>query len=471
MLPVGYVLTATPYMWLADPARLGARVVGGRASRSPGGYSFGCGPTWSFEFLGSLLQHWFLPFLSLFLVAFGGWAIGMRNLIIYELEADYANYLEALGAPRRLVRRYAFRNALLPQITGLALQLGRAGRRRAGHRDRLLLPGPRLPDPAGDPEPGLLPAPGRLPVHRHRRAGGQLHHRHRLRPGRPAHPDRDAEASERRHDPASRHEVLLLRGPQPQGCVARAGRGRSRVPGRWRLVGPLFTDHGPNEYVGPPAAAARRPSTGSGTTTFGQDVFAQFVHGLRSTFLVGVLGGGLAALIGMTIGFTAGYRGGLVDEVLNMLTNVVLVIPTLAVLHHRRRLPGRAQRHAAGALHRAHLLAVGGAGGPGADVLAGDARLRRPGPAERDAARWQIILREIAPNMSSYLLMTFILLFGGAVLIAATLDFIGLGPTERMSLGLMMNNAVHWSALQLGHVVVVRAARRSGSPRSSARST
>ncbi|MBW3551311.1 MAG: ABC transporter permease subunit, partial [Proteobacteria bacterium] len=49
---------------------------------------------------------------------------GMRNLIIYELEADYANYLEALGAPRRLVRRYAFRNALLPQITGLALQLG-----------------------------------------------------------------------------------------------------------------------------------------------------------------------------------------------------------------------------------------------------------------------------------------------------------------------------------------------------------
>src|SRR5699024_10781325 len=41
-----------------------------------------------------------------------------------ELEADYANYLEALGAPHRLVRRYAYRNALLPQITGLALQLG-----------------------------------------------------------------------------------------------------------------------------------------------------------------------------------------------------------------------------------------------------------------------------------------------------------------------------------------------------------
>ncbi len=61
-----------------------------------------------------------------------------------------------------------------------------------------------------------------------------------------------------------------------------------------------------------------------------------------------------------------------------------------------------------------------------------------------------MIFREIAPNMSSYLFMTFILLFGGAILIAASLDFIGLGPTEGMSLGLMMYNAVAWSALQLG---------------------
>jgi peptide/nickel transport system permease protein len=45
-------------------------------------------------------------------------------MIIYELEADYSHYLEALGAPRKLVRKYAFRNAILPQLTGLALQLG-----------------------------------------------------------------------------------------------------------------------------------------------------------------------------------------------------------------------------------------------------------------------------------------------------------------------------------------------------------
>jgi peptide/nickel transport system permease protein len=63
---------------------------------------------------------------------------------------------------------------------------------------------------------------------------------------------------------------------------------------------------------------------------------------------------------------------------------------------------------------------------------------------------WQVIAREIAPNMSSYLFMMFILLFGGAILIGATLDFLGLGPSESISLGLMMNNAFISSALLLG---------------------
>lgn len=123
VLPVGYILTATPYMWLAILLSWGLGVVAG-IFPTAGGYSFAMQPNLSWQFIGSLLQHWFLPFASLFLVAFGGWAIGMRNMIIYELESDYSAYLSALGAPQRLIRRYAFRNAVLPQVTGLALQLG-----------------------------------------------------------------------------------------------------------------------------------------------------------------------------------------------------------------------------------------------------------------------------------------------------------------------------------------------------------
>jgi peptide/nickel transport system permease protein len=123
LLPLGYILTATPYMWLGILLAWAFCIVF-RIFPLAGGYSFDLQPHLSWRFIGSLVSHWFLPFASLFIVQFGGWAIGMRNLIIYELESDYSHYLEALGAPRGLVRNYAFRNAMLPQLTGLALQLG-----------------------------------------------------------------------------------------------------------------------------------------------------------------------------------------------------------------------------------------------------------------------------------------------------------------------------------------------------------
>jgi peptide/nickel transport system permease protein len=123
VLPISYVLTATPQMWLAIVlAWLFAMVL--VVFPVSGAYDLSMQPAWSFEFVWSFLRHWVLPFLALYLVAFGGWAIGMRNMIIYELEADYSNYLAALGAPRKLIRKYAYRNAILPQITGLALALG-----------------------------------------------------------------------------------------------------------------------------------------------------------------------------------------------------------------------------------------------------------------------------------------------------------------------------------------------------------
>jgi len=123
VLPLGYVLTATPYMWLGILLAWSLGIVAG-VFPIAGAYGFNLAPSLSWMFIASLIKHWFLPFVSLFLVGFGGWAIGMRNMIIYELESDYSHYLETLGAPRKLVRKYAYRNAILPQITGLALQLG-----------------------------------------------------------------------------------------------------------------------------------------------------------------------------------------------------------------------------------------------------------------------------------------------------------------------------------------------------------
>ncbi|HET9243000.1 MAG TPA: ABC transporter permease [Gaiella sp.] len=214
------------------------------------------------------------------------------------------------------------------------------------------------------------------------------------------------------------------------------------------IVGPWLTDATPFEFGYPTGEAPSRDHW-LGTTAPGQDVFAQFVYGLRSSFIVGAIGGCVAAAIGMAVGFVAGYRGGVIDELLSMLTNVVLVIPTLAVL-----IIVAAYLTVRGLIVEG--LLIGFTSWPWA---ARAIRAQTFTLASRDfvslarlsgARSSQVIVREIAPNMSSYLFLTFILLFGNSILIAATLDFLGLGPSNTMSLGLMMNNAVVGSALQLG---------------------
>jgi peptide/nickel transport system permease protein len=79
----------------------------------------------SLEFIGSVLYHATLPVLSIFLVSFGGWHLGMRNVMINLLNEDFVTLAKAKGLSDRRVRyRYVARNAILPQITALALSIG-----------------------------------------------------------------------------------------------------------------------------------------------------------------------------------------------------------------------------------------------------------------------------------------------------------------------------------------------------------
>jgi peptide/nickel transport system permease protein len=215
------------------------------------------------------------------------------------------------------------------------------------------------------------------------------------------------------------------------------------------FIGPMLTHNEPFAYANPSGAEPPSSEYWFGTTSFGQDVFSQFVQGLRATFLVGIIGGGLGTLLGVLIGFTAGYRGGVVDEVLSMLTNIVLVIPTLAVL-----LIIAAFLEVRGVL--TECIFIGCTAWPWAARAIRAQTFSLRSREFVDLARlsgmkpWKIVFTEIAPNMMSYLLLVFILQFGGAILIAATLDFIGLGPTNAISLGLMMQYAVLWGSLLLG---------------------
>jgi peptide/nickel transport system permease protein len=89
-----------------------------------GGYSRTLLPSLSWTFILDVLHHYFLPFISLVLVTIGGQAIGMREMSIYELNTDYVTYCKMLGMKDKKIQKYVFKNAVLPQITGLAISLG-----------------------------------------------------------------------------------------------------------------------------------------------------------------------------------------------------------------------------------------------------------------------------------------------------------------------------------------------------------
>ena len=90
-----------------------------------GNYSFGATPSWSLSFVGDVLKHALLPGLSLLIVTSGLWVYSMRNNMITTIAEDYVKTARAKGlANRRIMFDYAARNAILPNLTGFAMQLG-----------------------------------------------------------------------------------------------------------------------------------------------------------------------------------------------------------------------------------------------------------------------------------------------------------------------------------------------------------
>ena len=117
LLPIPYYILAFVllivfgYLWPVLPISGGAQMNLARG--------------FSAAYLLSLAQHAVLPVASLVLVGLGGWFMGMRSLVSNIVNEDYVTYAELGGvAPRTILTSYVMRNALVPQVTGLAMSLG-----------------------------------------------------------------------------------------------------------------------------------------------------------------------------------------------------------------------------------------------------------------------------------------------------------------------------------------------------------
>lgn len=215
------------------------------------------------------------------------------------------------------------------------------------------------------------------------------------------------------------------------------------------VFGPMLSPYEYEEFAGPTSMA---PSSEHffGTTIMGKDIYIRSVMGLRTTIMVGLLAGTIATLIGCIIGFVSGYYGGkLLDEILMMLTNVFIVIPSLALL-----IIISAYLEVRGTAVMAFIVSITAWPWTARAVRSQTMALKNQEFVNLSRISsvnlFRILKEDIAANMFSYVFMVYILQFNGTILAAVGLEFLGLGPTQGISLGLVMQNAVNWNAIQLG---------------------
>jgi peptide/nickel transport system permease protein len=186
-----------------------------------------------------------------------------------------------------------------------------------------------------------------------------------------------------------------------------------------------------------------------GTNGLGQDIFAQVVWGARETMIIAVVSGVLSTILSMIMGIGAAYLGGLWDHGLNLITDILLVIPTFPLLiviiaydPHGGLVPMIAVLVITGYSYGARQLRAEALALRGRDFLEA-ARVR----GERRA---YIIFVEIIPSMTSLIMAVFLGTAVYNVIAAAGLQFIGFGDPNSLSWGTMLYWAQNGEALQTG---------------------
>ena len=124
LLPATTFLASIPYFWLGLIAITLLAGPGGPFPAS-GGFDPGVIPGWDWAFIGSAIQHTILPAATILVTSMAGWVLSMRNMMVTVSSEDFITVAHAKGLPeRRVMLSYAARNALLPNVSGFALQLG-----------------------------------------------------------------------------------------------------------------------------------------------------------------------------------------------------------------------------------------------------------------------------------------------------------------------------------------------------------
>jgi peptide/nickel transport system permease protein len=186
-----------------------------------------------------------------------------------------------------------------------------------------------------------------------------------------------------------------------------------------------------------------------GTTSLGQDIWAQLAYGTRQSLVIALVAGLFATVLSVLVGVSAGYLGGIADDVLSMITSIFLVIPTFPLIIIFATYAGK------GTLLVILVVLVVTGWSYGANQLrAQTLSLRNRDFLEsarvRGERRSYVIVAEVLPTMTSLIVANFLGAALYSVLTAAGLQFLGLGDPNSTSWGTMLYWSQNQQALQTG---------------------
>ncbi|HEX3787774.1 MAG TPA: ABC transporter permease [Pseudonocardiaceae bacterium] len=216
------------------------------------------------------------------------------------------------------------------------------------------------------------------------------------------------------------------------------------------VLGPILAPHDPSATT----ADLLQPPSGAhwlGTTQSGQDVFSQLLVGARSTVLIGFLAGATATALSIVVGVTAGFVGGLVDDILSLVTNVFLVIPALPLLIVMAAyLP---QSTSSNPVVIGLIISLTGWAWGARVLRAQTLSMRRRDFVESARVigepRWRIIGHEILPNLAAIVMSSFLFTVLYAIGTFVALAFLGVVDVSHWSWGSMLFWAESLNAAQV----------------------
>lgn len=185
-----------------------------------------------------------------------------------------------------------------------------------------------------------------------------------------------------------------------------------------------------------------------GTDNLGRDLLAVAILGAPTTFIIGAMAATIGIVVGIIFGFSAGFLGGWVDDVVRLLADVTLTIPALMVLIVLQSVLDRVE-----ITTMAILIAAFAWPRATRQIRSQVLSMRESGYVQMarlsGASNFDLMFKEMLPNLIPYIFASFISGATGAILTAVGLETLGLGPTRVSTLGGTIYDAYVGTALSL----------------------